>query len=180
MVQALKSYLLIVDSRIGRAKIDALIEVVSNSTTVKEYNFSTTSESSLLSQIAGFSYDHVGVIMPTTTQQRNTVFQMMGTMDAAVLKEVERYDPELTSWRSFINFIRFLKQEAHCTNFDFIISGIYSNDDWKYAIGELETLAGVTISAPISTLGSTNWYLEHGGLDLADTYFNSAPVIDIL
>jgi len=186
----MNSYLLLVDSRIGEGKINELNDARSNSiksTTVMQFSFATTSESSLLSQIAGNSYDRVGLIMPTTQQsttvfqkQDNTVFQMLGTMDAAVLKEVERYDPELTSWRTFINFLRFLKQETHCTNFDFIISGIYSNDDWKYAIGELETLAGMTISAPSSSLGSANWYLEKGNLDLTTTYFNSAPVINQL
>lgn len=179
MVQTLKRYLLLVDSRIGPTKVNALIEVVSNSTTVKQYNFATTSESSLLGQIAGNSYDRVGLIMPRTAQQGNSVFQMMGTMNAGVLKEVERYDPDLTSWRSFINFLRFLKQETQCTNFDFIISGIYGNPDWVYAIGQLQTLSGTTISAPTSSLGSTKWRLDHGNLDLLTTYFDHSPVIDL-
>ena len=98
-------------------------------------------------------------------------FNMLKSMDNAVITDVMNVDIELESWKGFIDFIQWLKQNG-ANYVDLLACNLWSNPDWVYVIEQLRSRLKLTIRASIDITGvDGNFILESDNFNMIGYYF---------
>jgi hypothetical protein len=87
------------------------------------------------------------------------------------LKDVSQNDAELSSWSKFKDFVLTLQNDLGIENLDLLMCRIYSDDNWKYVLNNIESeLTTLNIRSSDDNTGHVmfdgDWVLESEGVDV--------------
>jgi alpha-tubulin suppressor-like RCC1 family protein len=98
-------------------------------------------------------------------------YQMIKNSPPSQLANVIELDPQLESWREFIDFFKSLNTQK----IDLLGCALYMDEDWRYVLNKLEEIISVDFRASIDNTGSlaigANWILESDNVNIKDIYF---------
>jgi hypothetical protein len=81
-------------------------------------------------------------------------------------------DPELTSWSEWITFLNWLRDERGMQYYDLMGCGLWSDDNWKYAITHIKSNCGINIRASFNATGAGgDFVLESDNVNMIGLYF---------
>ena len=100
-------------------------------------------------------------------------FRLLKAMDPVHIYDIAKIDPELDSWKDFIGFLQWLKQNG-ANNVDFLACNLWADSNWVYAIGKMRSMLNLSIRASIDITGiDGNFVLESDNVDMIGIYFTS-------
>ena len=165
------SRLLLIDSRANDTKlvIDSLLPNVD----FILVDFFNDTFDTLIQKIGSKTYDSIGVFQENYELPR---YQFLNAFRRSVLVNVKAKDPQLNTWREFIDLLTYFRNNLDCKVIDLMGCGIYSSEDWKYVLNKLSGNLGITLNSSVDSTGfqslGGNWVLESNNENLIGTYFN--------
>ena len=98
-------------------------------------------------------------------------------MPIATILDVQTRDPALESWKDFIDFLVWLKEERNANYIDFLACNLWKSNDWKYIINTIKSQHNIHIRASIDVTGNGgNFILESDNVDTIGIYFTEQIV----
>jgi hypothetical protein len=88
-----------------------------------------------------------------------------------IVKDIQKKDPTLQSWISFIEFFIYLKHEYKLKTLNMISCNLYSYPEYIYIFNNLESLISININASDEKIGKNHWVLNKYNVNLLDTFF---------
>ena len=123
-------------------------------------------------------FSTIGIIQHTYLMNGSDTYKFINAMNPAILSDVKLNDLSLDTWRPFINFIQAILVRHQVHTLDLMACALYSDNNWKYVIDELQTRLEINIRASLDNTGAAlmggNWILETDDANLKDVYFTDA------
>jgi alpha-tubulin suppressor-like RCC1 family protein len=163
-------YLVLVDNRVSEYSI--FVDSCNPDTTPIIIDYEKDTFGSIIERIQtiGLSFDSVAYI---AHGHNDSSYSYMKKETSSILSDVETSDPNLESWKPFFVFV---SQIPALQTFDFLGCDLYSFSSWRYVFDKMSQELGITVRASSDKTGNVanggNWFLEKGGVDVKDIYFN--------
>ena len=130
-----------------------------------------------LSEESSVSIDNISIFQDYN--EHENFYSMFDSAELFQLDNVKELDPQLDTWEPFKQFLGFLDQEIHVQNIDLLMCKIYSDENWRYVIDNLEQENyNINIRSSDDNTGHIifegDWILESEtvNVDMIRLYFN--------
>ena len=158
--------LVIIDNRIR--EIDNITGSLTAETEYLVCDFYTDTISTIRDKIVS-NYESVAIIQHNYNLD---TYQFVADCSSAILSDIKTADPELDTWRDYIGFLVWLKEERGVGLVDLLACDLWADENWKYMIETVRNREGVYIRASIDQTGAGgNFVLESDGVDMVGVYF---------
>ncbi len=160
------SNLILIDTRIP--DIDYIKSCLTLNTEYIEFNYCNETFDDLKSRITK-SYYQISIAQHNYAKP---YCKILDSMEMATIIDVKNQDPMLETWKDFINFLVWLKNERDVQYVDFLACDLWKSENWKYIINTIKETYGIHIRASIDITGEGgNFILESDNFDTIGVYF---------
>ena len=122
------------------------------------------------------SLESIGIVSHGYFQPTLKLFKKQVT--PSMIFDIEKNDPELSSWGEFQTFFGNLVKKHNVKRIDFISCNLSNSCDYNYIFNTLEKHMNIMVCASSLPVGSPNhggvWHLNRGNIDLKDDYFDDS------
>jgi alpha-tubulin suppressor-like RCC1 family protein len=164
------NHLLLIDSRVN--DIHVVTQSLLPNVDSVLVNFQEDTLLTITSKIQQKQYNSVGIFQENYYAP---TYQFVAAFENSTLENVEVQDPELNTWKDFIGLLTYFKENLECNNVDLMGCCIFSDNNWKYVLDQLNRKVGITINSSVDNTGAEslggNWILESNNANLIGTYF---------
>lgn len=159
--------LLLIDTDVN---FEPIVEAVQPDVDVIYFNRWNSSLDDISNSIIekGKTYEDIGIIQHST---KNNI-SLMNLYKEAIIDygdDVSRVFNKISGW------LLLLKEKVGVERFDFFACSIYSNDNVRKLINDLETVTGIDLRASSNDTGNPeeggDWVMESDGVDVCSKYF---------
>ena len=158
--------LVLIDNRIR--EIENITGALTADTEYQVFDFYTDTISSIRDKIVD-NYESVAIIqhnynLPT--------YQLVSDCSESTIFDMKNVDPELDTWRDYIDFLVWLKEERGIGFVDLLACDLWADENWRYMIEKVRERDGVYIRASLDITGAGgDFVLESDDVDLIGIYF---------
>ena len=157
--------LILIDSRVQG--VDDILSALTPNTESLVFDYNIDTIESIQARIQR-PYSSVAIAQHN---YKMPIFNLFMAMESAYITDVANVDPELESWKYFIDFLQWLKQNG-AINVDLLACELWSNSNWVYAIEKMRSKLELSIRASIDITGvDGNFVLESDNVDMIGIYF---------
>ena len=158
--------LVLIDSRIDN--ITGISGSFAENTEYILFDYLTDTIASIQDKITN-TYESVAIIQHN---YKLPTYQLVSSSEFSEVLGLEIKDPNLDTWKEYIEFLVWLKTERGAEFIDLMACDLWADPNWRYMIETVRARDGVYIRASLDTTGAGgNFVLESDGVDMIGVYF---------
>jgi hypothetical protein len=148
------------------------VDSLTESTEYITFDFRTDSINDIQSKITK-NYENVAIIQHN--YEIDVYRFVLNGMQNSIVDNLETEDPNLESWQTYIDFLKWLKTERGASYIDLLACDLWANANWRYMIETVRQRDGLYIRASLDRTGEGgDFILESDNFDTIGVYFTNA------